>query len=186
MKALFNDVGKASPAAKRDARRELAITVGIALSAFFVGPLVFSLLTLPLAGAGEGMLATFAGSDVYIASVSLLSISIYSISKEYNVEGRDYFGFPHAVTILLSALLIVVVAFSVCTAHAVYEAVKPYLLWRSVWAGILGWVTFILATLLAYAVLVLRNDMEKGGAIRVHADEEAFVRAFQAQPGGTP
>jgi hypothetical protein len=180
MRKFIQDVQRSSSAAKLDAKRELAVTIGVALSAFFVGPVVFSLLAVPLSSTGDAFFAAFTGSDVYVAAVSLLSISIYSISKEYNVEGRDYFSFPHAVTILLTALLIVVIAFSVCTARVVYEAIKPYLTWRASVAGVLGWLTFFFTSAFAYGVLVLRNDMEKGSAHRTHEDEEDFVRAYHA------
>lgn len=184
MRAFVRDVRKADQRAKLEASRELAVTIVISLATFLVGPLIFSILALPFPSAAAGLFKAFTGADIYIASVSLLSISIYSISKEYKLEGRDYLGFPHATTILLSAFAINLVALTVYTSRVFFEAVPNTFEWREPVAGALGWAVFIVASALAYAVLVFRNDMEGGGARRTHQEEDAFARTFAAANRG--
>ena len=180
---LIVDVRGASPRAKKDAQREIMITAVISLSAFFVGPLLFAMIVLPGKNAASGLLSAFSGADIYITSVSLLSISILSISKEYNIEGKDYLSFPHAASILLSAFVITLVAFAVYTGRTIYNAAPDVFEWRAVIASIVGWVTFIVASVFAYAVLVLRNDMEVGASHRTQEGQDAFVEQYQASRG---
>jgi hypothetical protein len=186
MQDFIDDVRKAGPAAKREAGRELAVTVGVALSVFVIGPLVSALLVLPTNGIPQSLFDDLSGSEIYIAAVSLLSIAIYSISKEYNIDRGRYLGFPHAVTILLLTVLVLIISFSVCTAHVVYEAMKPELVWRGLLAGGLGWLLFVGTSAFAYGVLVLRYDMETGSAHRTREDEEGFVANFEAARKGDP
>lgn len=185
MRKFVKDVNTASPAAKVEASRELGVTIIISLAAFFVGPLIFSLLVLPVTNGLAGAFKAFTGADIYIAAVSLLSISIYSISKEYKSNGRDNFGFPHATTILSSAVLIVLLAGSVYTGRVIYEAMEGVLAWRGDVAAVLGWLIFIVASYFAYAVLVLRNDIESGAARRTRQSEAELLARFNAEnPGG--
>ena len=177
---LIDDVYTASPRAKKDAVREIMVTLAISLSAFFIGPLLFAIIALPGKTAATGLLSAFSGADIYIASISLLSISIYSISKEYNIEGRDYFGFPHATSVLIIAFIITMIGFVVYTSRTIYQAAPTIFEWRAIIASIVGWATFIFATWFAYAVLVLRNDLEFGASHRTQEQQDNFADEFAA------
>lgn len=180
MKDLISDVRSASAVSKVEAKRELAVTLIISLATFFIGPLIFSMLVLPAASGLSGAIKAFTGADIYIAAVSLLSISIYSTAKAYDANGRDKFSFPHATTILSSAVIIILVAGAVYTSRIIYEALPTVLSWRVSVAALLGWIVFGTASAFAYAVLVLRNDLESGASQRTRDDTLNFVAQFQA------
>lgn len=178
MKKLFNDVTTAPVSVREEAWRELGVTLVVSLGTFFVGPIVFTMLVIPASSAVSGIIDAFTGADLYIAAVSLMSISIYSISKEYRSDGRDRFGFPHATTIMCSAIIVLLVALTTYSSRIVYEALPMQLQWREILAGFIGWGVFTFACVISYTVLVLRNDIENGGAGRQRDEQEQFVADF--------
>jgi hypothetical protein len=183
MKKFIIDVINAAPRAHEEARRELALTLTVTAGAFVIIPIVFTALITPLDQAAPGFLRAFTSTDIYIASISLLSISIYSISKEYQSEGRDRFGFPHAATIMVAALLILLLAIAAYTARMVADALPSVVLWRGSLAQTLGWAVFIISSATAYAVLVLRNDIEGGAPNHTRDEERDFVQKFASGEG---
>ncbi len=179
MVGLIKDVCDAPSDAKEEASRELLLTVVVALSAFFVGPLLFSVLIVK--DGSEGFFSTLRGSDIYIAAVSLLSMAIYSISKEYNTAKRNSFGFPHAATIMALTVLILFASATIHTARVISDALPKDFSWRGGVAAFLGWTVFVLTSLLSYAVLVLRHGLDKGTSLQQHREEEDFVGEFNAR-----
>ncbi|OYX21652.1 MAG: hypothetical protein B7Z09_00020 [Brevundimonas diminuta] len=186
MKKLLNDVNTAPASVRDEAWRELGVTLVVSLCTFFVGPIVFTMLVIPTSSILGGIIDAFTGADLYIAAVSLMSISIYSISKEYRSEGRDRFGFPHATTIMCSAIIILFISLTTYSSRIVYEALPTYLQWREVLAGLIGWTVFVFACAVSYAVLVLKNDIENGGAGRQRDEQEEFVAKFNLSDGTEP
>lgn len=185
MRKFLADVRAAAPTAHAEARRELAVTLTVTAGAFAILPFVFTALIMPLDRAAPGFLRAFTGADIYIASISLLSISIYSISKEYDSDGRDRFGFPHASTIMVITVIILILAIGAYTARMVAEALPTVVLLREWVAQILGWGVFAVSTATAYAVLVIRNNLEGGGTPKQTRDEqEDFVQRFASGEGG--
>lgn len=174
---LFTDVTSAADEAKRDASRELGVTLTISLGTFVIAPLIYIILLFPNRGGIASLFEGFTNADIYIAAVSLLSISVYSISKEYKSDHRDRFGFPHATTIICFSVAVLIISSAAYTARLINTTIDGFT-WQKLPAAIIGWGLFFITCLLSYGVLVLKNELETGAARRTRQDEEDFVNAF--------
>jgi len=121
----------------------------------------------------------FIGSDIYISAVSLLSISIYGISRAYYVSENKLFRFPHAASILIFGFLVVLVSTAAYTSKIILSADLTTMEWNEWVAAPLGLIVFGLTCWVVYGVLVLRNDLDGAGApYRMREDQEGFVQEW--------
>jgi hypothetical protein len=179
LKGFRADIDAARPESRKDAQRELWITVVISLGAFVLAPTIIGALTLPIPRLASIAVVPFIGSDIYISAVSLLSISIYGVSRAYYVSENRLFRFPHAASILTFGFMVVLISTAAYTAKIIISAGMTSMEWNEFVAASLGLLVFGCTCWVVYGVLVLRNDLDGAGApYRMRQDQDGFVQQW--------
>lgn len=176
IKEFAADIAAARPESRTDAQRELWITIIISLGAFVLAPVIIGALTLPWTKLAQTAVLPFVGSDIYISSVSLLSISIYGISRAYYVNENKLFRFPHASSILIYGFIVALISTAAYTSKIILSSGLTNMEWNEWVAAPLGLIVFMITCWVVYGVLVLRNDLDGSGApYRMREDQNDFV-----------